>query len=385
MTDLRNYQFFHDSLVNDNKNKQLAEINIKYETEKKNQHIADLEKQTALQTRLQLSTVRQNRIVRNSLIAGAALLTLVAAVLYRRWRPRRRMSLRLEKLSRRQQKLLIEKETLLGEKEKLIGEKEWLLREIHHRVKNNLQIVISLLNMQAGQLKDEIAISAFQEIGARVNTISLVHKKLYQETQDMASIDMREYICELVTFLEEGLSGRQTIAFNLDVQQLTLDPAQCVPVGLILNEAITNAIKYAFPGDTTSPAAINISLKEEQENYITLRVADNGIGLPAGFDLANARSLGLQLIQTLVAQLDGTLEMISLPAAAAHRDPAAHPNPPAHRVSAAHSAPSPCRGLTVLIRFPWVEPMSDASPPCLPTSANLDGAPLPEAASVILP
>ena len=197
VVDLLKYQFYHDSLVNDNKNKQLAEINVQYETDKKNQHIADLEKQTTLQTRLQRSSLRQDRIVRNSLIAGATLLALYSAILFSRWRTRRRMSLRLEKLSSRQQKLL-------AEKEKLLGEKEWLLREIHHRVKNNLQIIISLLEMQAGELKDEIAISAFEEIGARVHTISLVHKRLYQEGQDMASINMREYIGELAGFFQEG-------------------------------------------------------------------------------------------------------------------------------------------------------------------------------------
>jgi len=367
MSAIRNYQFLHDSLTNIAKNKQLAEMDVQYETEKKNQHIAHLEEQSALQARLQQSTLRQEHLVRNSLIAGAALLALLAAVLYNRYRIKQRMTRRLEKLSTRQQKL--------------IKDKEWLLREIHHRVKNNLQIIISLLRLQSGQLKDEAAIGAFEEISARVNAISLVHKKLYQEGQNMASIDMRDYIKELVDFLKEGFSlgspGRR-IGFRLDIGEVYLDVAQCVPLGLILNEAITNAIKYAFPpgrpdgardamagrpdgsrdaitDHTPSPPLITIALHEQpghtpapngystnpepagqgaspsshggsQSSHpaspssrgaspgcIRLLIADNGIGLPTGIDPETNGSLGLQLIYTLTQQLEGTLAMTNDP------------------------------------------------------------------------
>jgi len=325
MAALGKYAVLHDSLTNAGMNKQLAELDVKYETEKKNQHIADLEHQSTLQTRLQQATVRQDRIVRNSLIAGAALLALLATVLYNRWRTRRRMSLQLEKLSAKQQKLL--------------NEKEWLLREIHHRVKNNLQIIISLLNMQAGLLKDEIAVSAFQEIGTRVNTISLIHKKLYQETEDMASINMDQYIRELVGFLRECLGTGNNIAFDLDIQEIVLDVTQCVPVGLILNEAVTNAIKYAFRGTPTRSPVVTISLKEEAGSTITLVVADNGNGLPSDFDLPNAGSLGFQLIQTLSWQLEGSLDIRSR------------------------------NGLTLVLSFPWIMPMTAGTPPSSPISS----------------
>lgn len=326
MAALRRYQRLHDSLTNYRLNKQLADLNIRSETEKTAQHITDLEKQSALQTQLHQTTVRQDRIVRNSLIAGAMILAIFATILYSRWRTRHRMALSLEKLSTRQQKLL--------------GEKEWLLREIHHRVKNNLQIIISLLTIQADQLKDEIVTSVFEEVGARVNTISLVHKKLYDQTEDMAAIDMRHYIRELVMFLQDAFDIRQRIRFHLDIQEIFLDPSQCLPLGLILNEAITNVIKYAFPSGTahSSPAAgINssppttyISLTKEPGHHITLVVADNGIGLPAGFDPTLTSSLGLELIQMLTQQLNGTLEVTGTP------------------------------GLTLTIRFFWIEPMTAA-------------------------
>jgi len=320
MAAVSQYQQLHDSLSNYRLNKQLADISIRSETEKTAQHIIDLEKQSALQTRLQQSALRQERLVRNCVIAGATFLAFVAVILYGRWRTRRRMSLQLQKANLLQQKLL--------------GEKEWLLREIHHRVKNNLQVIVSLLNMQASQLKDEIAINAFEDIGSRINTISLLHKKLYQ--QDIASIDMREYIRELAGFFSEGIAAGRFIEFNLDIQQIVLDPAQCLPLGLILNEAITNTIKYAFPDGGTSSPAIHITLKEDPDAYIMLIVADNGIGLPEGFDAAQSKSLGLHLMQTLTLQLEGDLEMTS---------------------HAAHPRSASQRGLTLCIRFPWVEPM----------------------------
>jgi two-component sensor histidine kinase len=347
LASLRQYLLIHDSLINVAKNRQLAEMNVQYETGRKNQHIADLEKQTALQARLQQSADRQNRIVRNSLIAGAALLLLLAALLYSRYRTRQRTNRQLQRL---------------------LDDKEWLLREVHHRVKNNLQIIISLLRIQSHQLKDESAISAFEDIGARVNAISLVHKKLYQENQDMASIDLREYTAELVDNLSDGLALQRHIGFRLDIQPITLDVAQCVPLGLILNEAITNAIKYAFPPDTQAGPRpdsaeprdndpipcpeISISLREQPApnaprstgpnpaqpagspvtpgsaplrnsanptaTVIHLLIADNGVGLPAGIDPNPTGSFGLKLIHSLTRQLEGTITTSNNPGLTIH-------------------------------------------------------------------
>jgi two-component sensor histidine kinase len=318
LSNLGKYQVLHDSLVNVEKNKRMAELDIKYETEKKNLHIAYLENQSILQKRLQRATFRKDLITRNSLIAVATLLALLTASLYNRWRARRRMSLHLGKLSVAQQQLLVEKEGLLSEK-------EWLLCEIHHRVKNNLQIIIGLLNLQAGQLRDEIAISAFQEIGARVNAISLVHKKLYQETKDMASINMSQYIHELVSFLRYSLGSGKEIAFELNIQEIVLDVTQCVPLGLILNEAITNAIKYAFIGSRILSPVIRISLALNSGHDVTLVVSDNGNGLPSGFDPRTSDSIGFELIHNFNLQLEGTLDIQSQ------------------------------NGLTLILTFPWYD------------------------------
>jgi len=298
VADLRFYYVLKDSLTNITRNGQLAEMEVQYETDKKNQHIADLEKQNLLQTRLQQSTIRQNSIIRNSLIAGAALLAVLAGLLFSRYRTRQRTNRRLEKL---------------------LKEKDWLLREIHHRTKNNLQIIVSLLHIQSDQLTDRSAIGAFEEISARVNAISLVHKKLYGETDDMSSISMREYIADLVQYLSDGIGQQRCIAYNLDIDPITLDVVRCVPLGLILNEAITNSIKYAFPAGVAAECPqVNISLHRQSGDHagkVCLRIADNGIGLPRDFDLHRCRSLGLELIQSLTIQLEGELTITNDPGA----------------------------------------------------------------------
>jgi two-component sensor histidine kinase len=319
---LRLYQQLHDSLINVGKNKEIADINIKYETEKKNQHIADLEKQTALQTRLQQATVLHDRMIRNSLIGGSILLALLAAGVFSRYlakqRTNRLMEVRQGEIDASNRQL----QQLSARQQKLISEKEWLVREIHHRVKNNLQIVISLLHLQSEQLKDEIAISAFEDISGRINSISLVHRKLYLEGENLATISMRDYVSELVGHLRQSFNQRRKIHFQFEVGAIFLDVAQSVPIGLILNEAITNSIKYAFPTDAVEFPSILIMLREEERKSIEgavgtngagsgleLIISDNGVGLKAPFDPETNSSLGMQLIHTMAQQLDGTLSM----------------------------------------------------------------------------
>ena len=311
LTDLRRYLPLHDSGTNVEKNKQLAEMDAKYESDKKNQHISDLEKQTALQARLQQATVRQDRIVRNSLIGGSILLALLAAGLYSRYRAKQRTNQLLETRQQEIDASNRQLQQLSTRQQKLIREKEWLVREIHHRVKNNLQIVISLLHLQSEQLKDEIAISAFEEISGRINSISLVHKKLYLEGDNLATINMGDYVSELVGHLRKSFSQRRDIHFRFGVGPIFLDVAQSVPIGLLLNEAITNAIKYAFPPEAVEYPEILISLKEEANGGLELRIADNGVGLKQPFDPEANNSLGMQLIHTMAQQLDGTLTIAS--------------------------------------------------------------------------
>lgn len=191
-----------------------------------------------------------------------------------------------------------------------LKEKEMLLQEIHHRVKNNLQVISSLLHLQAGYVEDPAVREIFQESQNRVRSMALVHEKLYR-SHDLARIDLADYIRNLATFLFRSYSataGRVTIDIQTDDVFLGINAA--VPCGLILNELISNALKHAFPDGRSG--VLQVQLRSVNDQNLTLIVRDNGIGFPANFDLANTTSLGMQLVDTLVNQLDGTLEVLSV-------------------------------------------------------------------------
>jgi two-component sensor histidine kinase len=202
-----------------------------------------------------------------------------------------------------------ELQRLNSHQQKLLAERQWLINEVHHRVKTNLQIVTSLLNMQVGYLNDEFTLHAFGEIGSRIRTLSLIHQRLYREEGNLTMINMRDYIYELAAYLLDA-SDRPEITINQRIDAIELNIAQCVPVGLILNEAITNALRFAFPaaGRSSAPetaGVIDITMHQSADGRITLIIADNGIGLPPDFDPERDSAMGLQLIKTLGEQLDG--------------------------------------------------------------------------------
>ena len=186
--------------------------------------------------------------------------------------------------------------------QRLMSEKEWLLREIHHRVRNNLQIVMSLLNSQSAFIDNETALTAIQDSQYRVHAMSLIHQKLYN-SENVASIEMSFYIRELTSYLRDGYNTGQRIRFEYDIDPLELDVSQAVPIGLILNEAITNSIKYAFPDGRTG--TITIALKKSDALHYQLIIADDGVGMPYEFSTQKTSSLGLKLIAGLSADLDG--------------------------------------------------------------------------------
>src|SRR6185295_20261509 len=198
--------------------------------------------------------------------------------------------------------LLVQKDTLLEEKDQLLVEREWLLKEIHHRVKNNFHIVASLLEIQSSYLKNKEALSAIKESQHRIHSMSIIHQKLYQ-SDTLSTIRMPEYIYELVEYLRESYSIREYIAFSIQVDNTELNHASAITLGLILNEAITNAIKYAFP--TTAEPKISISLTHIEDSRIQLSIADNGRGLPLDFDTKIGASMGMELLQGLTDDLGG--------------------------------------------------------------------------------
>ena len=189
-----------------------------------------------------------------------------------------------------------------------LEEKSVLLREIHHRVKNNMQVISSLLRMQSRNLEDETALTMLADIGGRVRSMALVHEKLYG-TDSLARVDFADYMRSLTEDVLSGYGARRAgvvAAYELEPLEFTIDTA--VPCGLILNELVTNALKYAYPAG--AGGELRIALRRLDDGRCELLVADDGPGLPAGLDWRDAPSLGLRLVVNLVEhQLRGSVEV----------------------------------------------------------------------------
>ena len=189
-----------------------------------------------------------------------------------------------------------------------LREKEVLLQEVHHRVKNNLQIVSSLLDLQTMYREDPISHEILRDSRQRVQTMALIHEKLYRST-NLKQINFADYMVDLLAYLWQTL-GRRTANVQLvtDIAPLDLDIATAVPCGLILNELISNAVKHAFPHG--QPGYLHVTLQPDKadENAL-LMVHDDGVGLPPGFDWQYSHSLGLTIVQTLVQQLGGKISV----------------------------------------------------------------------------
>jgi len=192
--------------------------------------------------------------------------------------------------------------------EHLVTEKDWLVKEIHHRVKNNLHTVMGLLGTQAGYLKNEEAINAISDSQHRIQAMSLIHQRLYQ-SNNLSAINMTDYIHELVDSLNESFNTHNHIRFNLQIEPLQMNLAHCIPLGLILNEAITNSFKYAFPEDRRG--LINIELKAISQNNYLLTIKDNGIGLPPDFNVNQSNSMGINLMRGLSAEIGAEFTLLN--------------------------------------------------------------------------
>jgi len=188
-----------------------------------------------------------------------------------------------------------------------LQEKEALLKEIHHRVKNNLQIVYSLLRLQQRRTLDRQAADILVDSQNRIKSIALVHEKLYR-SDNLAEIDFAQYISSLAaSLLSSYRVSSEHIALETKVDPIALDIDKAIPCGLILNELISNSLKYAFPENCAGQ--IQVELRAVREDLVQLTVSDNGIGIPAQFDLSRTKSLGLQLVHDFVNQLEGTVRI----------------------------------------------------------------------------
>jgi PAS domain S-box-containing protein len=188
-----------------------------------------------------------------------------------------------------------------------LKEKEILLKEIHHRVKNNLQIIYSILRLQRRSLQDPRASASLLDSQNRIESIALIHEKLYQ-TGNLAQVNFAEYIPGIVSNLVSSYdTSSQAIDLETEVEPIFLDIDRAIPCGLLINELVSNSLKYAFPNQEAGQ--IKVSLRADENFYMTLIVKDDGVGLPKNFDITQAESLGLQLVQDFVDQLKGRMQI----------------------------------------------------------------------------
>jgi two-component sensor histidine kinase len=295
---LKHYQTYkklNDNLVNFSKNKEIEELKIRYETQNKEKEIKLLNNQSELQK----SELHKSRLLNYLAIGSSVLFLITIALLYNRYRLKQRNHAKLEQKEREIHKKNINLKHLLDEK-------EWLLKEIHHRVKNNLQTVISLLNSQSAYLDNDMALSAIKNSQHRIHSMSLIHQKLYN-ADNISTINMPNYIKELVEYLKDSFNTGQKIRFEVNIAPLELDVAQAVPIGLILNETITNSIKYAFQDDRTG--MIHVTLEKVKDSYYLLTISDNGIGYNTDVSPERKNSFGMSLINGLSDDLEAKLSI----------------------------------------------------------------------------
>jgi two-component sensor histidine kinase len=284
---------FQDSISGLEKEKQLKELETKYETEKKELTIASQQAELVKKRRTQSLT-----------LIGLGLLALVAFLLYRTAAIRRKSNLELERRNAEieSQKFQIEEKS---------RQNEMLVREIHHRVKNNLQVITSLLHLQSMHIEDEAALDAVKEGQSRVKSMALLHQNLYQG-DNLASIEMQEYVGLLLKSIGSAFGLRpnsdEGVRLVNEVTKQDLDVDLAIPLGLIINELVTNSLKYAFPDDR--PGAVKVSLKKMEDGHLCLQVSDDGVGLSKAAPSENSTSFGTKLMGILTKKLKGEMDVV---------------------------------------------------------------------------
>jgi two-component system, sensor histidine kinase PdtaS len=282
------YKLQNDSVNEMDQRKKMDELIVKYAAEKKDQDIKLLKEQGIVQQ----AELKQNMLTRNIMIAGTALLLIIVGLLFSQFKLKQRTNAAMNKKNLTLQHL--------------VEEKEWLLKEVHHRVKNNLHTVICLLESQAAYLEND-ALKAIENSQHRIYAMSLIHQKLYQ-SEDVKTIDMSVYLPEFIRYLDESFGAHYNINFHLDIEPLKLGVSQAIPIALIINEAVTNSIKYAF--QLESKGIIEITMHKVADK-ITLMIADNGIGIDASFANESLGTFGLKLIKGLTQEINGSLAIIN--------------------------------------------------------------------------
>ncbi|MCB0736109.1 MAG: tetratricopeptide repeat protein [Bacteroidetes bacterium] len=280
------YYWLHDSIIKGRFNSEVAMLQNSIENQLKEAKIERLE----LEKQLEAEKAQKSKTFNQWLIMGAILMLLIAVVLF----------FLLRNIRKAQKEILTQRDQL----QRSDQEKAVLLKELHHRVKNNLQIVSSLLNMQGDSVKDEKALEAFREGQNRVDAMAMIHKHLYA-TDELTSVDISGYLERLVNSLAYSY-GFNSINFtlNTNITRNPIDVDIAIPIGLIVNELASNTFKHAFSKEKM--AELSVILKQNG-NELHLEMKDNGKGLPQDFSFQNLDSFGMELVYTLVKQLKGDI------------------------------------------------------------------------------
>jgi two-component sensor histidine kinase/Flp pilus assembly protein TadD len=235
---------------------------------------------------IQESKIKQQKTTQTYIVIISSLLLLILIILYITY-----------KIDKKKSKLL----------EKKNKEKEFLLKEIHHRVKNNLEIISSLLALQSEKINDPNVQNAIKESQNRVYSMSLIHQRLYQG-ENLAIIEMNDYLINLSKYILDSFGAENRISIKYFIESIELDVDTAIPLGLIVNELLTNCLKYAFPNN--KKGEITISLQKNDKNVLLLKITDCGIGMKED-ELEKGTGFGIQLIKLLTQQLDGELKFES--------------------------------------------------------------------------
>ncbi|MFN8352832.1 MAG: histidine kinase dimerization/phosphoacceptor domain -containing protein [Spirosomataceae bacterium] len=284
----RQFLVLSDSLFNKEKDAAMLDALKRYESEKQEQQIALLNTQNEVKD-LQIHEKQRQQLF---LGLGILMLVIVVGVLYKLYRDRQKINAELA-----------HKNEVIST---ALAEKEVLLREIHHRVKNNLQVVSSLLSLQSRHIDDQKALEALNEGRNRVRSMALIHQNLYQE-DNLTGIDVQDYIATLCHSLFNSYNIEPNrIRLETHIEPLRLDVDTVIPLGLILNELITNALKYAFPNQQEGQLSIEL---HKEEAGLVLQVKDNGVGVPSSFDWKRTASMGFQLVKAFAQKLKAEVEV----------------------------------------------------------------------------
>lgn len=274
---------YHDSLFNQENAKKAVQLQMQYDFNKKE---ADAKAEQEKKDAVAAIDAKRQRIIRNSTFAGLGFVMLFSLVVYRQ-----------------RNKIYREKKR----SDQLVVDKEMLIKEIHHRVKNNLEVISSLLELQSAGMDDGKAKAAVAEGQSRVQSIALIHHKLYRN-DDVTSVEFKGFVSDLYKQVESVFKKPGTeVEFKLDAAETKINIDAAVPLGLILNELLTNTFKYGVDGNKKNVISIELSPRDNADNYV-LVFKDNGPGIPVGYNLENSTSLGMRVIQLLTKQLGGQLK-----------------------------------------------------------------------------